>query len=118
MPFSKLKQLEFKKNRETEYIKIIEKQKERKEEILQNIETKIERQTKKIEHILNKKKKDTESLISSERSMSLNNISLESKSDYENGLQILSFTISKNISHNKLYFFECFLEKLEERRKK
>ena len=115
----KLKQLEFKKNRETEYIQMIEKQKERKEELIQNIETKIERQTKKIEHSLNKnKKKDTESLISSEKSISLNNISLDSRSDFENGFQILAFVFSKNISHNKLYFFECFLEKLEERRKK
>ena len=112
----KLKKLEFKINREKDYIKLLDRQKLRKQEIIQNIEYKIEKETKKLEHSLKKNKKDSESLVSSEKSMSMNNISLESKSDIENGFEILVFTISKNISSHKLEFFHNFIEKIEERK--
>ena len=114
----KLKNLEFKKNREKEYIKMLDMQKLRKQEMIQNIESKIEKQTKKLEKILNKNNQETESLVSSERSMSINNISLESKSDIESGVEILIFVISKNISKLKMRFFHYILQKIEEKKNK
>ena len=111
----KLKKLEFKKNRENEYIKMIERQKKRKEEIIHFIDSKIKIQNKKIEKSMNKKNnKDSDS----EKSMSLNNITLESKSDIENGVELLIFTITNNISHHKLEFFQNFIEKIQGKKHK
>ena len=106
----KLKKLEFKKNREKEYIKMLEIQKQRKKEIIKNIEYQIQKQQERIE----KKKtgnKGTESLRSSEKNMSLNNISLESNTNIENGLEILYFTFLKNITKKKMDFFSLFIER-------
>ena len=94
---------------------MIERQKKRKEEIIHFIDSKIKMQNKKIEKSLNKNnKKDSDS----EKSMSLNNITLESKSDIENGIELLIFTITNNISHHKLDFFHNFLENIEEKKNK
>ena len=106
----KLKKLEFKKNREKEYIKMLDLQKKRKKEIVEQIEYQIQKQHEKIE----KKQtgnKDTQSLKSSEENMSLNNISLESKTNIENGLEILYFTLLKNFTKKKMDFFFKFIER-------
>ena len=104
----KLKKLELKKKRENEYIRMIENQRRRKQEIIQNIDTNIKEKNKKLEQSINNNSLP-ESLISSEKDMSLANISLDS--NVENGLEILVFLISNYILNNKLIFFYTLLEK-------
>ena len=104
----KLKKLEFKKKRENEYIRMIENQRRKKKETIQNIDTKIKDQNKKLEESINNNSLP-ESLISSEKSMSLANISLDS--NIENGLEILDFIISNYILNHKINFFCNFIEK-------
>jgi hypothetical protein len=104
----KLKKLEFKKKRENEYIRMIENQRRKKKETIQNIDTKIKDQNKKLEESINNNSLP-ESLISSEKSMSLANISLDS--NIENGLEILDFIISNYILNHKINFFFNFIEK-------
>ena len=111
----KLQKLEFKKNRENEYLNIINKQMQKKKDLINIIDLKIEKQSKKVQQIKNK---ETEDLISSDKSMSINNISLESRTNIENGFEILSFTIKKNISNNKMIFFHNLLGKNGKKQRK
>ena len=111
----KLQKLQFKKKRESEYLNIIERQMQKKKDLLDIINLKIEKQNKKIEQTKNK---ETEDLISSDKSFSINNISLESRSNVENGFEILSFLITNNISHNKMIFFHNLLLKIGKNKKK
>ena len=104
----KLKKLEFKKNRENEYLRMMENQKRRKHETIQNIDSKIKKQNKKLEEYINNNS-PPQSLVSSEKSMSFANISFDS--NLENGLEILVFIISNYILSHKMNFFYILLQK-------
>ena len=106
----KIKQLESKKKRENEYLKMMNRQKQKKQEIIDNIDVLIQKQNKKLEKSINH---GPESLISSESSITLQNLSLEPKSNFENGIEILNFTILNNYESNKIYFFSIFFQNLK-----
>ena len=106
----KIKQLESKKKRENEYLKMMNRQKQKKQEIIDNIDVLIQKQNKKLEKSINH---GPESLISSESSITLQNLSLEPKSNLENGIEILNFTILNNYESNKIYFFSIFFQNLK-----
>ena len=106
----KIQKLEFKKKRENEYLKMMNKQKQKKQEIIDNIDILIQKQNKKLEKSINHA---PESLISSESSITLQNLSLEPKTNLENGIEILNFTILNNFESNKMIFFSIFFQNLK-----
>jgi hypothetical protein len=106
----KIKKLEFKKKRENEYLKMMNNQKQKKQEIIDNIDVLIQKQHKKLEKSINHA---PESLVSSESSLTLQNLSLETKSNLENGIEILNFIILNNFESNKMDFFSNFFQKLK-----
>jgi len=106
----KIKKLENKKKRENEYLKMMNKQRQKKKEIIDNIDVLIQKQNKKLEKSINHA---PESLISSESSITLQNLSLEPKSNLENGIEIFNFTIINNYESNKMYYFSKFFQYLK-----
>ena len=86
---------------------MLDTQRQKKREMIKNIETQIQKQNQKIMDKKLKINKDKDSLSS----MSMSNISLESKTDIKNGLEILVFTLLKNVKNKKIDFFTRLMGK-------